>query len=316
LNQRGKNIRQLIYLAVLLSITVLVAIVGRDRTGVDYDKKKFTLNENTVITTVILEGNDFTNRFEYRNRDWQVNDTLLIDEGMRDVFFALLSRIEVQRPASNLEKDSIAQYLRTNGVKVTILNNSDTIKRYLTGGNGDRFQTYFMDLDEDQPYLVHIPGYQSFIAGIFQASQNDWRNRYIWDIDWSSLKKLKVVSPDRKQDSLVFEYRNNFIGMSGVESLDTAAMMDYLENIAFLQTNKFLRPGEIPVYDEAVSVSSPVVFVEVEQIGNRFFSLGLYPQPEGKQYIPGILNNEQLVLFPPDILKSILLKRSDFEGVE
>lgn len=316
MNQRKKNIRQLIYLALLLSITVLVAIVGRDRSGVDYDRKKFTLDENMVITTVILEGKDFTNRFEYLNRVWQVNDGILVDEGMRDVFFALLSRVEVQRPVSSLEKDSIAQYLRVNGVRVTVLNNADTIKTYLIGGNKDRFQTYFMDIDEDQPYLVHIPGYQSFVAGIFQATQNDWRNRYIWDIDWSSLKKLKVVSSDQNRDSLVFEYRNNFIGMRGIESLDTAMMMNYLENIAYLQTNKYLLPGEISVYDETVSTNSPLVIVEVEQIGNRFSSLKLYPQPTGKQYMPGLLNEEQLVLFQPDILDNILLKRSDFERKE
>ena len=316
MNQRKKNIRQLIYLVILLVTTTLVVIIGNDHTGIDYNKKMFTLDENAVITTVILDGKDFTNRFEYLNRVWLVNDTFLIDEGMRDVFFALLSRVEVQRPVSTLEKDSIAQYLRSEGVQVTVLNNGDTIKTYLTGGNENKFQSYFMDIDEQQPYLVHIPGYQSFIAGIFKASQNDWRTRYIWDIDWSSLKKLRVISPRDNNDSLVFEYDNNFIGMKGINKIDTANMMGYLENLAYLQTNKYLEKGEIEVYDQVTTTEAPLAVIEVEQIGNRFASLKLFPQPEGKQYIPGILNEKQLLLFKPDILESILLKQSDFERRE
>ena len=312
MNQKRKNIRQLIYMAILLVVTVAVAIIGRDHDGFDYDKAKFALDENTVITTVVLEGNNFKNRFEYVNGTWQVNDKYEMDQGMRDVFFALLSKVEVQRPVSTVEQDSLAAYLLERGVKISVLNNTDTVKTYLVGGDEEKFQSYFMDFDERLPFLVHIPGYQSFISGIFNATENDWRNRYIWDIDWTSLKKL-IVNSREEQDSLVFEYKNNFIGVDGIEDLDTAGMMGYLENIAYLQTDKYLEPGEIPVYEQVVSDSEPTVVIKVEQIGNRMSSLQFYPQPDGKLYIPAVLNDNQLVLFQPSILESILLKPSDFE---
>jgi len=312
LNQRRKNIRQFTYLAILISITVVVVVVKVNRDGFDYDKQKFTLDENTIITTVILKGKDFSNRFEYLNGAWQVNNKYLLDTDMRDVFFAVLSRVEVKRPVSVTERDSIASTLEENGVWVGILNNADTIDAYFAGGDEGLFQSYFMSSDDKQPYLVHIPGYHSYLAGIFSASENDWRSRFIWEIDWTTLKKLTIDIKEETQP-LVFEYKNNFIGVDGIDKLDTASMMEYLESIANLQTDKYLHPGEIPVYNQIIETSDPEVVISVEQIGDRKSSLFLYPRPEGKQYYPGVLNNDQLLLFQPQILQNILARSADFE---
>ncbi|NNF32552.1 MAG: hypothetical protein HKN68_00475 [Saprospiraceae bacterium] len=310
MSQKQKNIRQLIILSVLLVLTVVVVMID----GFDYDRNKFTLDENSVITTVVLEGNGFTNRFEYINGAWEVNGKYLLDQGMRDVFFAMLSRTEVKRPVANAERDSIASFLRNEGVKVSILNNADTIKTYFAGGNKNRFQSFFMT-QENEPYLVQIPGYQSYIAGIFMVDENDWRSRFIWDIDWSSLKTL-TVEYEGGRERLEFEYENNFMGLKGVENLDTANMMGYLEYIAYLQTDKFLKDGEIPIYDQMVEAGESILTIDVEQIGNRKSSLVLYAQPEGKQYFPGVLNQQQLVLFESSALENMKAVLSDFELVE
>lgn len=315
MNQREKNIRQLVYLVILISITTLVVFLGGEQKGIDFDKRKFTLDENTVITTLVLEGKDHTNRFEYVNGTWQVNDKYIIDQGMRDVLFAVLSNVEVKRPAALSNRDSLASALLNNGVKVSILNNGDTILTYLTGGNEELLQSYFMDEADKLPYLVHIPGYQYYLAGIFTPGENEWRSRFIWDIDWSSLKRMAIHFKDEK-DSLVFEYENDFIGVMGINRLDTAEMMDYLESIAYLQTDKYLLKDEIPVYDQSIDGGDPVLTIDVEQIGNRSSSLQIYPKPEGKDYLPGLLNNGQRVLFQPAVLEAIHASASDFETQE
>lgn len=315
MSQKQKNIRQIVILAVLLVMTLIVAMINEKGDGYDFDKSKFTLDENSVITTVILDGNGFTNRFEYINGAWEVNGKYLVDQGMRDVFFAMLSRTEVKRPVALTERDSIVSFLKREGVRVFILNNADTIKSYVAGGDKNRFLSYFMSLKEEEPYLVQIPGYQSYLAGIFIVGENDWRSRFIWDIDWSSLKTL-TVDYDQGTERLEFQYQDNFMGLVGINNLDTANMMGYLEYIAYLQTDKYLNKGEIPIYDQMVETGEPIMSIDVEQIGNRKSSLILYPMPEGKQYIPGVLNHEQLVLFQPVALENMKARISDFELME
>ena len=316
MKQRQKNIRQLIYLGVLLGlITAFALIDNRGNDGFDFNKNEFTLGENTVITTVILEGPEGKNQFEYLNGAWQVNGNYLMDEGMRDVFFALLSRLEVKRPVAQSESDSLATYLRTRGTRVSIINNADTIKSYLVGGNEFRFQSYLMDPVAGLPYLVHIPGYQSYLAGIFEAQENDWRSRYIWDLDWTSLKKL-TVDYKGAQEPLLFEYRDNFMAMEGVDLLDTANMMGYLEFIAYLQTDKYLLPDEIVVYDQSILSNEPLLSIDVEKIGDRKSSLRLFPIPDGKKYYPGLLNQEQIVLFQSTVVENMQASPSDFELTE
>ena len=313
MNQQKRNIRQLIYLAILSCITVLLALTGGENDGINFDKQKFILDENAVITTVRLEGNTFINKFEYLNGVWEVNDKYLLDQGMRDVFFAVLSQVEVKRPVAISEKDSIASFLKNSGIKVSILNYGAEVKSYLAGGNKEKFQTYLMEIDGDQPYLVHIPGYQSYIAGIFEARESDWRSRYIWEIDWTSLKKLTITFG---KESTVFEYKDNFMAVEDLARLDTAAMMNYLEGVAFIQTEKYLNPGEIDAYESIIRAGKPTASLQVEQIGDRRFSLLLFDRPEQKQYIPGLLNNQQMLLFQPTLLEDLNKSPKDFEREE
>jgi len=309
--QRKRNIQQLTYFAVLASIIVLLALFGGENDGVDFDKHKFILDENEVITTVVLEGGGTRNKFEYLNGAWEVNDTYLLDQGMRDVFFAVLSQVEVKRPVAASEKDSLATFLKNTGVKVSIYNSGVEVKSYLAGGNEEQFRTYFMDVEEGQPYLMHIPGYQSYIAGIFEARESDWRSRFIWDIDWTSLKKLTVKFGEKVT---VFEYKDNFMAVEGVARLDTASMMSYLEEVAFLQTDKYLEPGEIEAYEEIIRADNPIASLQVEQIGDRHSSLLLFERPKQKQYIPGLLNNQQMLLFQPTLLENLKKTPKDFES--
>ena len=295
MNQRKKNIRLLIYLATLVVITLMVFYSGKERTGVSFDKNKFTLDEHAVITEVLLEGNDFVNRLVYNNGAWEVNGSFLLDQGMRDVFFAVLSQVEVKRPASESVTDSLLQVFKLEGINVRILNNSEVIKSYSVVGDADQFTTWFLAENEQQPYLMKIPGYHSFIEGIYRVSENDWRERFIWTMEWARLKKFTIDYTDENLHDLIFEYADNFIRVPEIDAMDTAAVMDYLQFVANLQAERFLEE------DEKVAFSShlneiPYATIKFEEIGNRHNSLALYPFTQENKYVFGILNNRQAIL--------------------
>ena len=49
-----------------------------------------------------------------------------------------------------------------------------------------------MPVDENQPMIVNIPGYESYVAGIFEIPTNDWRDRTIFSTNYRTLQKLEV----------------------------------------------------------------------------------------------------------------------------
>lgn len=310
MTQKDKNIRQLIILGALITLTAVVAMVTGGSDGFDFDRRQFTLDANTIITTVVLESEEQTIRFEYINNRWELNNEYLLDEGMRDVFFSVLSQVEVKRPVSSSESDSIQSYLETEGVKVTVLNNSEVVQSYWTGGNQDLDITYFMTPGDDQAYVMHIPGYQSYIAGIYQAKLSDWRSRIVWDIDWTSLKKLTV---EWEGNVTEIEYQGNFMNVNEVSTLDTLAMFNYLETVGYLQTVKYLEKDELPDYQNEIDAGAPLLTMTIEQIGDRISVLNLYKQPDNRQYLPAALNGIDRMLLDPQVLAQLQKKISYFE---
>jgi len=295
LNQQKKNIRLLIYLVTLVVITLMVYFSGKDQSGVSFKKNKFTLDEQAVITEVILEGKDFVNRLVYNNGVWEVNGKYVLDQGMRDVFFAVLSQVEVKRPASESVTDSLLQVFSAERINVRILNNSEVVKWYAVVGDAERFTTWFLAENDRQPYLMQIPGYHSFIAGIYNVSENDWRERFIWTMEWARLKNFTVDYTEERLQDLVFEYADNFISVPGIDAMDTAAVMDYLQFAANLQAERFLVKEDSLAYSNQLK-KSPYATVKFEEIGNRQNSLVLYPPATDNNYVLGLLNNNQAIL--------------------
>ncbi len=294
MNQRKKNIKLIIVLSVLVCLTLLVYFIDLEPND-EFEKKKFTLDQNTVITSVYISGNGIDNKLEYVGGQWEINSRFIIDNGMRDVFFAVLSQVEIRRPVPSAQKDSIATSLHANGLKVTILNNGEIIRVYYVGGDEDQFVTYFMMEGEEEVYIMQIPGYLSYIAGIYHVPENDWRDRYIWPVDWSRLKTMRLEFYENTGAVLEFEYLDNFISIVGVEPMDTASVMNYLQNIAELQANTFLEPGS--KYSQFAIEENRFVQIKIEQIANDNYNLDIYRIPGNTNFYLGVLNTSQEALF-------------------
>lgn len=313
MKQKRKNLRLLIYLITLIVITVMVYFSESESSGVSFDKYKFRLGENTVITDVELQGKNFTNHLEYNNGVWMVNGKYLMDQGMRDVFFAVLSQVEVLRPASESIIDSLTSTFREDGIKVTIMNNEEIVKRYFVVGDRARFSTWFLAEGEDLPHKMRIPGYHSYIAGIYQVGENDWRDRFIWSMEWSRLKKFEVTYVKGDKEDLVFEYVDNFIKVGNVDDMDTTLVMDYLQFVANLQAERFISEKDRIQYDSLLTKELHYATISFEEIGDQQNSLALYNGVLENNLIPGILNMDELVLLHRDDIELLFKEGVDFK---
>lgn len=287
MTQRTKNLRLLIAFVGLVVVTAVVGLTGGERTTT-IDKSRFTLGMNTVITQVhIQQASGDELNLEYVEGSWKVNGTYELDESMRDVFFAVLSTIEVRKVVSEGQRDSIRQFLRSQN-KVTVRNNGELVRSYFVGGDRNTFTTYMMD-DSEEPYEVRIPGYVSYISGIYEAALPDWRARYIWSLDWSGLKEMEVVLPG---SSLRFEYSDSFVRPVGIDKMDTVAVMDYLQYVANLQATSFVTDN---TYDDLLA-SEPYGRIRVGEIGNRQSELEIYEIPSQPQHLLGLVNGKEKVI--------------------
>ncbi len=306
--QKQLNIRLIIALAFVISAIIILPYFKTGSHGLQVDKRMFTLHPQTVITDVVLKTPQQTNRLSYVNGQWLVNETYPLDINMRDVFFSVLSQLEIRRAVPASLADSTSNYLQTKGVEVTVLNNTDTVQHYIIGGNKATQQSFIV-ASTNKPYLVHIPGYRSYVAGIFQVPEADWRSRLVFTTQFTNLNTLKVKYA---KDSLNFRYKNSFFEIEGMQA-DSTQLITALEDFLFIQTDQYLQPSELAAFQPDSLVSTPpLVTITCTQLSGTNETLRVYPTRAGKFYLALSPDSSYCVLNKKRFNK-ILRKRADFE---
>jgi len=308
--QKRKNIRLIISLVV-----VLIAILGlqlfKPKSGnLNVDKKLFQLDPQQEITDVYLQGEGISNHLQFKNGQWYVNDTLLLDQSMRDVFFSVLTQLEIRRPVAKSSQDTIAGYLLNNGIQTTISYGNKTIKRYYVGGDSNKDISWIMDSEEQIPYEVHIPGYQTYTAGIFKVPANDWRSRFVIDVNFALIKSIKLSYPN-KEDNIELVSTKDFFKITNT-SADSTKIADFLDNLAYLQADKFLSDDEISGgYDSLIKNNKVFARIEIVMSYGENPRLTFYEPLADNHYILSKISDGSVCVFDFNRVEGVFIRRGE-----
>jgi len=283
---------------------------GSSNLGVE--KTIFQLDDQQEITDVYLRSEKAENHFKFQNGHWALNDTLLLDQSMRDVFFSVLSKVEIRKPVVASAKDSLANFLKTSGTRTTITFGDDIIKDYWVGGNHELELSWMMDSQNQIPYQVHIPGYQSYLAGIFSVPATDWRSRFIFNLNFALLKNIEVEYAE-SGDKLALNYGNSFFSIPGVNA-DSTKIANFLDNLAFLQADRFIETNEMDSeYDSLLQNNLVYATISLKKISGEDKSIVFYKHLAHKRFILAKIDDSSLSLFNYERIKGIFKTRKDFD---
>ena len=306
--KKQKNIRLLLILGGLIALLTLLPYL-KGTSGLRIDKRQFTLDQETVITDVILTSNDTKNKLSYNNGAWKVNDKHQLDPNMRDVFFSVLSQMEIRKAWSQTQHDSLTQLIKTKGTEVAIYNNSELVKHYYVGGNADTQISYLLD-DDGDGYMIHIPGYRSYVAGIFQVPSSDWRSRRLFTAQFLNLNSLKIEYPT---ENIEFRYKNSFFEIIGMQA-DSTQLITSLENLLFLQTDQYLVSQEYVKYKvDSISTQPILATISATTLAGHTETVKVFNTPNNQRYFLGLTSDSSFCLLQKKSLLKNLVKKADFE---
>lgn len=307
--QKQKNVRLLIILAITIILIAIFPLLNNNRDGLSVEKNLFTLNSQTVITDVLLSSNGISNKLSYIQGRWQINRKYELDPNMRDVFFSVLSQMVIRRKVAQSQRDSIANLITKNGVDVLILNNADTVKSYKIWGISESQTSYIMDTEE-QPYIVHIPGYRSYVAGIFEVPETDWRSRRIFSALFTNLNSLKIEYP---KEDIEYRYKDSFFEIIDMDA-DSTQLITSLENLLFVQADKFIPLSEFEKYKvDSIRDNNPIATILATKLSGAMESVIVYNTIEEQPFYIGYTTDASFCLLNKNRLNKILRKKSDFE---
>lgn len=306
--QKRKNVTLLISFIVLSGITAMVYWFRREDNALEVAPTLFRTENLTQVDSVVLTSSAGEVVVNFNGTRWRINGRYPADRNMVDVLFATLQQAAPRRPAALKLRDSVRNDLIQHGVKVKLFSAGTLANSFIAGGNEQKTQAYFMDDDDDIPYIMTIPGYRVYVSGILELDESGWRDKYIFGFNWRNFSTLDATFTNA-QDNFRISMNDGVVSVEGLPAADTTRLNDFLDDISLLTADRF-----ISVSGDSLRSVTPVAQFVVTDIGKRQHTLAIYSPQAGAGEVTGLMNDSIPVSFDRKKVGRILHPRRYFVG--
>lgn len=303
-----KNTKLLVILAGLVLVSVFISFSGKEDNRQSFDPQMFTVKDTSMIESVAISSNT-VNEITRRNGIWRLNDKFNADFNMVEVMKSILSQVKVKRPVAKLNQEDIIKDLKLTGKKVTVNYTDGTSSNFIAGGNSSKKDSYY--LMDEKAYLVEIPGYNNYISGIFELTENQWRDRVLFSTTWRSLQSLNIDYTNEEEDLEVF-FDEKFLAVKGVNQLDTTSLMEYIGQFQYFQINDFLEKGKYKKYDSLFQTEHTAVITISDIDASKNRKLQVYPLMKGESFYLLTDEKQEMMVIDSKRMDNILSKKGQF----
>ena len=313
MEQRRKNITLIVILGLLIVCSLALALVKESGSGSLVDKTLFSIGDPAAVDRIEIQSKGSEVSLFKQDETWMLNDTLKAEQNLVTVLLSLLRDVEVTRRAPKASESSIRNQLLEDGFKVSVYGKDELVQTFYAAGNDTKTVSYMMSSEDQQPYIMSIPGYGSYVAGIFEIPFNDWRDRLILSSTWRSLQMLDLQYAEFPQYSFKIQFNREFLEVADMKDVDTTRMMSYIEGFNYLQADRFIDAGQQPQYDSLLQTPSTVSIQirDINKVSSK--SLRFYPLlPNDPMMLAYVEEDQQMVLFETDRIQNLFAVKDDF----
>ncbi len=309
-----KNIKLLLVLVGLSVLTAFIYLYDGSANNGNFNPNKFMVADTAAVNKVVLKKGAVTNILTEKSGDWTVNGKYPADPNLGKLVKAVLKLAVVKRKAPKSSMKKISEQLKSDDVLVEVYGDDAIITSFYAGGNDNKTTSYFMEVGEEQPYIMAIPGYSSYISGIFAFDESGWRDKTIFSTFWQVVVSLSVDFPSNPQHSFEMKRENNFLTVGGIKNMDTAKVVNYVRMYERFTAVRFIQAGTSSVYDSLLG-GTPVATVTLKDIDlSKSRTLEIYPFAEADNNVLGLIKKEnQMVLIQKNKVFGLLQQKGFFK---
>jgi hypothetical protein len=298
---------------ILLILTAVFAIMISEKGPAgnqQVDRNLFTIADTAAIEKITLRQPDGrVQTIQKRNDYWLLNGNHAADPAIINVLLSVLNEVQVKRPVARSQQEAVLEQLTAEGVEVELEGGASPARFMVGGREGERISYFARD---DKAYVMELPGYSSYISGIFNLNESQLRNKMITSLNSMNFQGLDVVYPTDTAQNVSIRFRNNMLGVENVLRPDSSVLFQYMMIYEPLQISGYLTPGEDPAYDSLLQ-TQPLAMFRMQTVGNsEGLVLQLYPQLPGRRQRLGYLpRQKEAVLLDERLAQAMLIRRQD-----
>ena len=300
---------------VLLGISLLLIILNLwlfnlkpALVSLSFDPDLFMIRDTTQIEKFQFHSKILDHYFS-RQEGWKINNKFPSDPNLRKMLFTVSKRVKVSRALTGNEKEQLLRRNEEMGTSVILTVDGDE-RSYSVVGNANKTKTYF--IENQEVYQVDIPGYQDFLASIYELKRDQWRDRLVFNGNWRTIQKMEVIYPEKSDKNLLIRFKETFYEVDDLTQIDSSAVVAYLNQFEYMQANERISFGFSPAYD-SLAQTPPEVIISLLDIKYKLpREIRIFPQLPGQNIRLIMDQDDELMVFESKRILPYFKSRTDF----
>lgn len=222
------------YLLVLASVSFMMNGCQKNKPD-NKEAQEFSVSEPDKIDRIFLSrkgGIPIT--LIKKNNTWYLNDSILVSEQkLNMLLFETAPKLAVKGPVPKTARNNVIKRMAALGTKVEFWEQNKILKTYYVGGTTpDQLGTYMWIEGAQDPYIVHIPGFNGYLNSRYILDPNEWLSKELFKWSASEINSVALDYPANPEKSFMFTRKKGSIDVT-VDAIhhnkpvNTAAVMAY-----------------------------------------------------------------------------------------
>jgi hypothetical protein len=171
---------------------------------------------------------------------WMVNDKFKVAPVLMDVLLSTIRNIEMLRPLAKNEAATAIEGMEKRGRKVSVFVNGSPYKVYQLGDDAPGNKGTYIRLEDGDPYVAYLRGFNGFLSPRYDVDENEWRDRLLFDCKPEQIESVKIQYRRMPSESIAISLAGRKIRLEGTERFDTAAAAGLLSSFQKIYVERYL----------------------------------------------------------------------------
>ena len=201
--------KTVLYAVIFIVLAVAIGLFVNGRSGDTFGNSAndFSIENPDQIHRIFIGDRD-NNKVELirqSNGTWELNGKYKARQSAIDLLLETIEKIDVLYILPDAAKKGVYTELEERGRLVRLYDKNDNkIKGYQIGGIAiDNQGTHALMEGFEQPYVVHIPIWEGHLLPRYMVSEQDWRDRTVFEIPYNKIESVSVEYPNQRIHSFV-----------------------------------------------------------------------------------------------------------------
>ncbi|MFC5271712.1 DUF4340 domain-containing protein [Adhaeribacter terreus] len=281
---KSKNTLLLVVLLVLVGAAAyFFTNKGSEKSTLNSKETAFTVTDTASVDKIFIAAKTGASNTLTRQKNgrWLLNDKYEARQDKINSLLATMHRMEVKRPADKASRNLAIRDFATLGKKVEVYQHGELSKVFYVGQTtDDNLGTYFIMEGSENPYVLHIPGFNGFINTRFDIAEANWRSVPVFRSNAQSIQELNIEYVGDPKATLNIKQNNDQYAIAGLKETDQENVKAYLDNYAFINGQYFLPNPQNRVSD-SLAISKPAAIITLTDSNpEKSRTIKLYPKTE------------------------------------